>query len=134
WHLTHLGDAWLLTALVVLAALFLVRERRRLDAIVLCAGASAAGLLTTALKLAFQRSRPLFLDHARVLHSFSFPSGHASGAFAVYVLLALVLTEGLARRWRIAAVLAALALGTLVGGTRVVIVVHYLTDVFAGAA
>ena len=134
WRLTHLGDAWFLAALILFAVAFLLWQRRRLDAIVLCAGASATGLFTTALKLGFQRSRPPFVDQVHELRSFSFPSGHASGAFAVYLLLALLLTEGLGRRWRIAAVAGGLLVAAVVGLTRVLIPLHYLTDVFAGSA
>src|SRR5262245_37424003 len=35
WRLTHLGDAWFLAVLILFAVAFLLRRRRRLDAIVL---------------------------------------------------------------------------------------------------
>ena len=134
WHLTHLGDDVLLATLIVLAAAYLLWRRRALDAIVLCAAASATGLLTTVLKLAFERSRPPFVDQVRELHSFSFPSGHASGAFCVYLLLGLLLSEGLGRAWRLAAAIGGLGVAAMVGVCRVLILVHYLTDVIAGSA
>jgi membrane-associated phospholipid phosphatase len=134
WHLTHLGDDVLLATLIVLVAASLLWRRRALDAIVLCAAASATGLLTTVLKLAFERSRPPFVDQVRELHSFSFPSGHASGAFCVYLLFGLLLSEGLGRAWRVAAVIGGLGVASMVGISRVLILVHYLTDVIAGSA
>jgi len=134
WHLTNLGDAGLLTTLIVFVAAYLLWRRRTSDAILLCVGAAVTGLLTTFLKLAFQRSRPPFVDHGRELHSFSFPSGHASGAFCVYLLFALLLSESRGPRWRAAAVLAGLGVAAVVGASRVLILVHYLTDVIAGSA
>ena len=59
---------------------------------------------------------------------FSFPSGHATGATAVYGSLGLLLTIG-RRRWRY--LLAGGAIG-LISLSRLVLQVHYLRDVFAG--
>ena len=131
-RLTHLGDSWLLTVLVVLGMGWLVRGRRYLDAAMLAAVGAIAGLATIGLKDAFRRSRPAFVDPSELPHSFSFPSGHASGAFAVYVLLALLLTAGLHAGARVTAVVLGLAVATLVAVTRVLLPVHYLTDVIAG--
>ena len=131
-RLTHLGDAWLLTVFVVLGVGWLVRRRRYLDAAVLATAGAIAGLATTGLKVAFRRSRPAFVDPNELPHSFSFPSGHASGAFAVYVLLALLLTAGLHARARMIAVNLGLVVAMLVAATRVLLPVHYLTDVIAG--
>jgi undecaprenyl-diphosphatase len=134
WRLTHLGDAGFLALLIVLVVAYLLWRRRTLDAILLCAGAAATGLLTTLLKIAFERSRPPFVDEVRELHSFSFPSGHASGAFCVYLLFAVLLSDGVGRSGRIAAIVTGLGLAVLVGVSRVLILVHYLTDVIAGSA
>ena len=131
-RLTHLGDSWLLTVFVVLGMGWLARGRRYVDAAMLAAAGAIAGLATTGLKDAFRRSRPAFVDPNELPHSFSFPSGHASGAFAVYVLLALLLTAGLHVRARMIAVALGLAVATLVAATRVLLPVHYLTDVIAG--
>jgi undecaprenyl-diphosphatase len=132
-RLTHLGDSVVIAVLIALVVVYLLARGRRFDAVLLCATGASAGLLTTVLKLAFQRSRPPFADPAARLHSFSFPSGHASGAFAVYVLVALLLTAHRGRRRRGATVAGALLLAVFVGATRVIIPVHYLSDVIAGA-
>jgi len=134
WRLTHLGDSWLLAIVVVAVAVVLVVQGRTLDAVLLVLVAATVALVTTLTKQGFHRSRPPFLDPRHRLHSFSFPSGHSSGAFAIYVLVAVLLTRGKSTRVRVAAVVAALALATLVAATRVVLPAHYLSDVIAGAA
>ena len=133
-HLSLAGDAAFLAVLVVLVVAYLLTRHRRVDAVTLVLAGASTGLLTTVLKLAFRRSRPPFVDEAAKLHSFSFPSGHASGAFAVYLLIALILTDGVRSRWRVAGVAVAVAAALLVAATRVLIPVHYLSDVIAGGA
>jgi len=134
WRLTHVGDWWLLALVVAAAAAVLALRGHALDAALLIAAGASVALVTTVAKQGFRRSRPPFLDPDLRLHSFSYPSGHSSGAFAVYVLVVVLLTRGKSARVRIAAVAGALALATLVAATRVVIPVHYLSDVLAGAA
>jgi membrane-associated phospholipid phosphatase len=134
WRLTHLGDWQLLAVAVAAAAAVLVRRGRRLDAVLLVAAGASAALVTSIAKDGFHRARPPFVDATHRVHSFSYPSGHSSGAFAVYVLAAVLLTRGTSARIRVAALAGALGLATLVGATRVVLPVHYLSDVVAGAA
>jgi len=134
WRFTHFGDAPFLAVLILFVVAYLLTRRRRVDAVLLCAAAATTGIATTVLKLSFERSRPPFVDDVFKQRSFSFPSGHASGAFVVYLLVALLLTEGLGRRSRAVAVTAGVALSLVVGVTRVLIPVHYLTDVPAGSA
>jgi membrane-associated phospholipid phosphatase len=134
WRLTYLGDAWLLALVVTAGVAVLLTRGRWLDAVLLVLTGATVALVTTVAKEGFRRSRPPFVDPSHRFHSFSYPSGHSSGAFAVYVLTAVLLTRGRSRRARIAAVGGAVALATLVATTRVVLPVHYLSDVIAGAA
>jgi membrane-associated phospholipid phosphatase len=129
---THLGDASLLAVFVVFASAWLLTKQRRVDAVLLASAAGTTALVTMGLKQAFRRSRPVFVDPDHGPRSFSFPSGHSSGAFAVYLLLALLLAAGLSGRIRARLIGGALALATLVAATRVLLPVHYLTDVIAG--
>lgn len=62
---------------------------------------------------------------------FGFPSGHATGAAAVYGALAVLYDRLWTRRRRMTA---ALALALAVAASRVVIGVHYVVDVAAGLA
>jgi membrane-associated phospholipid phosphatase len=134
WRLTHLGDAWLLALVVAVLVAMLLLRRRWPDAALLVVAGAATALVTTIAKDGFRRSRPPFIDPSHQFHSFSYPSGHASGAFAVYVLAAVLLTRGRSTRTRVGAVACGLVVATLVATTRVVLPVHYLSDVVAGAA
>ena len=119
---------------VVLGVGFLLVKQRRFDAVLLASAAGTTALVTTGLKEVFRRARPEYGDPVHGQHSFSFPSGHASGAFTVYVLLALLLSIGLSARARALLIGGALGLAALVAVTRVLLPVHYLSDVIAGAA
>ncbi|HET9772576.1 MAG TPA: phosphatase PAP2 family protein [Acidimicrobiia bacterium] len=84
-------------------------------------------------KVIVDRARP-DLEQLTGFSSSSFPSGHAAAAAATFAALALLL--GRRRSRRVRAVLAGLAVGVAVtvAGTRVLLGVHWLTDVLAGLA
>jgi undecaprenyl-diphosphatase len=119
----------------LLAGLFLARGkwRSRNARHGVVAAALSAGLalaLAKGISDLVARQRP-FVDHPHAAHlfakhaaDFGFPSDHASGAFAIAVALLL--------RHRGAGLLA-LAMATLIAVGRVMIGVHYPSDVLAGA-
>lgn len=80
------------------------------------------------------RARPHLAPLLTSASNSSFPSGHAAGSTAVYGTVALLVAVGLsasARRWLIGSTAAFVV---LVGASRVVLGVHYPTDVLAGFA
>ncbi len=94
--------------------------------------AAFAGLLTNVFKPVFGRERPEQSDGKTIFHGFnnnykSFPSGHATTAFAVASVIAMR-TDG----WIIPTV--AYTLATMVAFDRVNDRAHFVGDVFAGAA
>ncbi len=90
------------------------------------------GLLNTALKEIVGRLRPQFAGGGAGLHSLSYPSGHSSG-IACLVTTSLVLAWPLlGRRARTVALVGGVALALEVAVTRMVLGVHYLSDVVGG--
>jgi membrane-associated phospholipid phosphatase len=147
---THLADPWFLFGLLAVAYWF---GGDRIAAAPRRAGATAIATVTcayaaTALgKAWFAVPRPpgatgpadvpTWLPgllsawyEAQVLSDgFGFPSGHATGAAAAYLALALVYDRAWTARRRF---VTAAALALAVAASRVVIEVHYLVDVLAG--
>jgi membrane-associated phospholipid phosphatase len=129
--LTQLGAPVLLEIATVVLAVLLIRSRRRRSALYLGACVAGAYLLSTTGKLLVDRARPVFEDPISHARGASFPSGHATGSAAFYFALAIVLLS--MRRPRRGLLLAmAIGLPLLVAVTRVVLGVHYLSDVTAG--
>lgn len=130
--LTDLGGTATLTAVVLVATGLLWVQSRwpvLLPLWVVIVGSQATTWIG---KFAIARDRPEFLTAATAI-SPSFPSAHASGSMAVYGFLAYVIAReahGPARRWDVAYWAAVLIL--LIGLSRVVLSVHYASDVAAG--
>ena len=130
--LTHLGDTLTLTVICVVSALWLLRGGWRDLALALPLAGAGGGLLVRLLKSSFERARPLH-EHgiAVVAQGFSFPSGHSAGSTVVYGMLAYALMR-LAPRWRTPLAMAAAALVFTIGCSRVLLQVHWASDVLAG--
>ncbi|MEF7616220.1 phosphatase PAP2 family protein [Aquincola sp. MAHUQ-54] len=131
---THLGDVLTLTLLCVAVAAVLLWRRRRTLAwawVLACAG---GGVLNRLLKSAFERVRPVHEHGFAAADGYSFPSGHTSGAVVVYGMLAYLLLRHLPPRWHLPVVAATAALVFTVACSRVVLQVHWASDVIAGFA
>ena len=126
-----LGDGWMWLLGGAVVAVAAPRPLTRLASV--AAVAAFANLLIVALKATVRRRRPAaYVPNAFLIAAvgappdcdrFSFPSGHAANAVALAVVLGHTFpTAG-------SALLLAAA---LVGGSRVVLGHHYLTDMMAG--
>lgn len=85
-----------------------------------------------ALKAAVARPRPEVLLPVAQARGHSFPSGHAMASTVVYGALLLVVVPRLPRRARLAVVVATVALVLAIGVSRLVLGVHFVTDVVGG--
>lgn len=106
--------------------------------------AAAPALALAIAGLTVTVAKPLVGSHRRVVgprlikasYDRSFPSGHAADSTATYLAVALILALVVLRssRARAAVVGAAVALSAAIGVSRLVLGVHYPTDVLAGWA
>ncbi|APZ42410.1 bifunctional DedA family/phosphatase PAP2 family protein [Acidihalobacter ferrooxydans] len=118
-------------AIVLAAGLWLWWSDRRVYLLPLLLSVGGSAAFTFAGKLALHRPRPL--DAAVHVASYAFPSGHATVAVSLFGFLAYIGLREL-RRWpaRVNLFFAWLVLALLIGASRVVLDVHYLSDIFGG--
>jgi membrane-associated phospholipid phosphatase len=125
-------DPWVYRAVVLAVAVWLWRRGAHRTAVWAVGTMAVGGLLSAGLKLAVGRPRPSFEDPVATSGGYSFPSGHAMGSMLGAAVLLLLLLPHLSPAGRRTAW--ALAAGTvlLTGLDRIVLGVHYLSDVVAG--
>jgi undecaprenyl-diphosphatase len=135
-QITAVGNGTSVAVISLVVCAFLWAFRQRGAVLLVIMAVIGADLGQSVLKLVFQRPRPeLFViqtPYARPV-STSFPSGHATGAIALYLVLAYLLTRlGGTRpfRWIANGCAALLILG--IGLSRIYLGVHYPSDVAAG--
>lgn len=117
----------------IVGLILLVRQR-----FAACAGflftAVGANLAWVVLKQIVERPRPPRGYAAYLESGFSFPSGHATNAFALGTFIAIFLYHHVPAGWsRRLAVVLPLMLAALIAFGRIYLGVHYLSDVLAGA-
>jgi undecaprenyl-diphosphatase len=88
--------------------------------------------INSLVKLDVHRLRPTLEPHLVVEKTNSFPSGHSAGSMIFFLTLALLLTHR--GRWRHVAAVSAVAVSFLVGVSRVMLGVHWPSDVVGGWA
>jgi membrane-associated phospholipid phosphatase len=131
---TWLGATNVVVAVTVaLGALEWLRRRRLAVLTFMVMVVAGQNLIANTVKALVERERPP-VPHLAPSSGFSFPSGHAAAAAATWAAVVLVLGRG--RPLRVKAWLAAGAavIATAVAASRVLLGVHWLTDVIGGAA
>ena len=129
---TDLGRPVTISVLaVILAVVETVRTRSRWIAPFLLLVVAGNGIITTTIKHLADRVRPEIDPIAATLGP-SFPSGHSSWSAAFFAAAALVLSRGRSRRVTILLAGLAAGLAAAIGASRVLLSVHWLTDVLAG--
>jgi undecaprenyl-diphosphatase len=126
---TMLGDGRVVTLFAIIGAIVLILRRESWPALVLVAGTALGKALTEIQKYEFNRLRPDENPHLVVVHNLSFPSGHSANAMMTYVALALLLSRKEHRQLWLAG---ALVIAILVGLSRVMLGVHWPSDVVGG--
>ncbi|HEY2792560.1 MAG TPA: phosphatase PAP2 family protein [Micromonosporaceae bacterium] len=132
--ITWLGSDGVLWVVIIGASIILaVRRRWRLTIYLLATGAGAI-VLDPILKSLVGRLRPVVAHPIAHGTGSSFPSGHSLGSIVCYGALFLVFVPATRGRWRTAFTTVILALIALIGISRLLLGVHYLSDVIGAWA
>lgn len=127
---TALGEPTVLIAAGVLVCLWLWYVGKGRLGLILLAIAMVGRGLSEAQKTWIGRVRPGLEPHLVAVKTQSFPSGHANSSMIFYLTLALALASG--TRWLRPAIAAAILMSLLVGLSRVMLGVHWPSDVIGG--
>ena len=130
--LTALGEPTVLIAACAFCAAFLWYEGRGRLGLALFFIAMLGRGLSEVQKYWIARVRPDLEPHLVVVKTSSFPSGHATSSMVFYLARALALTAR--KSWHRQAVAAAIILSVLIGASRVMLGVHWPSDVVGGWA
>ncbi len=134
-QVTEMGDkkGIGLIALIMLVWL-LLKKRNYPGAAMLALSLALANEAYKVLKDWFVRPRP-DLEHLVEVKSYSFPSGHAMVSMVLYFTVAYLLIEEIQSKtvkWLVAILASLLVL--LIGASRIILQVHYPSDVLGGYA
>ena len=129
---TALGEPTVLVAASAGCAIWLsIVGRGRLGLVLLLVALIGRGL-SEVQKLWIARPRPILEPHLVTVKTSSFPSGHATSSMIFYLALALALAAH--TRWAGWAAASAILLSLLIGISRVMLGVHWPSDVIGGWA
>jgi undecaprenyl-diphosphatase len=126
---TWLGSDGVLWTVVGAAAVVLALRRQWRLAIYLLVTGAGALILDPVLKSLVGRLRPVVAHPIAHGLGNSFPSGHALGSIVCYGAVLLVFLPAARGRWRTVFITVIVALVALIGISRILLGVHYVSDV-----
>lgn len=127
WVITWFGDGLFLVPLAIAAGGGLLWRKRAREALALLGVVAAVRIAVVMQKGWFGRARP-DVEQWVIEYSNSFPSAHAANSAATFLALAILMTPSRT------AIIAAAAASAAVGASRVVLGVHWPSDVVGGWA
>jgi len=132
-NITELGSQWFLVPFVITAGIIIwIVYKNWLPALIFSGGTLLSHGLNLFIKHLVERERPSIYEAANA-EGYSFPSGHAMISMVCYGLLAYFIIKKIsAARMKLVVQILLASLIFLIGISRYVINVHYLTDVVAG--
>ena len=128
---THFGGAAIPLGIAAVATASLLVRRRPGAALLLAGTVLTERFLVDGLKAWIGRPRPAIDPLVHLPQSLAYPSGHAANSMAAFLAVALIATPA---RYRWATTVAALILAVLVGCSRILLGVHWPSDVIGGWA
>lgn len=130
--LSALGGDTLRLLFLLALAIALFAARRATCAWLLLAIFGAARVALLALKRLARRARPDLVAHHVVTYTSSFPSGHTFMAAVLFLSTALLVPVAQSHAVQATGVALALATSLAIGATRIVLGIHWPSDVLAG--
>lgn len=131
--MTALGGVFLSTFATVAAVVALLFLKLRREAVLFAATVILGWMLNNTMKALIGRERPSLVPHLTEAGGLSFPSGHSFASAMIYIGMALAFAS-LSKRHSVRYTLIAVAmvLSALIAWSRVMLGVHYPSDVIAG--
>lgn len=130
---TNLGNTPVVLFVTVLTVVLCLRARQGKSAVVVLGSVLLAIALSQLIKHVYGRARPISGVALVTARGFSFPSGHATVAVALFAALYYWLWNHPGRyRLRVALAFVVVVFILLIGFSRVYLGVHFPSDVFAG--
>ncbi len=127
------STAGIVTATLIVFIVEMIRRPSRWLPVFLTAVVLGQTIMSTEIKNLVDRVRPTANPIAHTLGP-SFPSGHTTGAAACFAAFALIIGRGHTRNIQTALAGAAVFIACAVAASRVLLGVHWLTDVIGGLA
>ncbi|QOR36559.1 phosphatase PAP2 family protein [Clostridium sp. 'deep sea'] len=129
--ITNLGSGKVIGAICILTLFYTYNKLNNFRVLsILFFSSVGCYLLNSIIKNLIQRPRPP-LPHLVVEHTPSFPSGHAMISMCFYLTLALILNKMNFKNIK-AIKIALILLAILIAVSRVILHVHYFSDIIAG--
>jgi membrane-associated phospholipid phosphatase len=133
YYFTQLGTNYGVMASTAVMGLLLLWMKRPHYLLALVVSVLGSGLASQLTKLYFQRERPLHFAYYAPEATYSFPSGHATSAMALAGIMGYFIWLEIKNkrvRWALWTLTALYVLA--MGGSRIYLGVHFLTDIAAG--
>jgi undecaprenyl-diphosphatase len=130
---TSLGGVFLRNLFAVGAVIALLFLRLRREAVLFAATVITGWLVNSGIKTLVGRPRPTIVPHLTEAGGASFPSGHSFNSAVVYIAMALAFASLSARHSvRTTTIAGAMLLSAMIAWSRVMLGVHFPSDVTAG--
>ncbi|MEP3331206.1 phosphatase PAP2 family protein [Sedimentitalea sp.] len=131
--ITALGGVAVLTLTTLIVSMFFLLLHRRASVLYILVTVGGGILISSIAKDFFDRPRPDLVPHDSIVHTASFPSGHAMMAAIVYLSLGVLIARVQPRFvLKLYVMSVAISLTLFVGISRIYMGVHWPTDVAAG--
>ncbi|MCR4281131.1 MAG: phosphatase PAP2 family protein [Candidatus Kaiserbacteria bacterium] len=129
---TQLGSSSTVIGLALIAVIIFIYRKKIPEAVGLLASVAGSAMAVFILKDLVARPRPMSPLPAYIETSYSFPSGHATLAIALYVFLLWAIYDAMPSLRKKLTVASTVVLVLAIGFSRLYLGVHYLSDVIAG--